>query len=249
MPKNSRTRRKKKEEDRDPDYYPEHLSPVPVGEDEETVFRPPLQGVRKRLSGGPMHRGAANMDTADYRRITEMITELVDMRARMEEVYKKRDGNNKRLPATPSIVRLDAQVPIAAADTEVTGVTAGKRKKKKKKTEGSSAGVDPSRSSEDAKRPKQNRNIEVGSSSQLNSTGRRGSVSKPLAQDRRETWSTVVRKGRGTSGRPAVSAETPVQRRKMLLQRSDLVLPMLLDRGRGRPLWVEQPGKFLRWLR
>lgn len=70
------------------DYDPGCASPT-ADEDSEAVFRPPLRGVRKRLDTGSLAGETSKVrsrDTPEYKRITEMIGELVDLRARIEMV-------------------------------------------------------------------------------------------------------------------------------------------------------------------
>lgn len=56
-------------------------------EEKNVAYRSPIKGVRKRFDIRPSTpRGEDSLrNAADQKRITEMITELIDIRARMQE--------------------------------------------------------------------------------------------------------------------------------------------------------------------
>lgn len=194
----------------DADYDPEYSLSA---DENEGMLRPSLRG--NRLDSGPTPGGTIKVnlrDTADYRCITDMITELIDMRARMEEHHISRDRNVKSSLVAPALAQSQVQTSAATTGTAVEGTIAKRKKKKKRAVEGgTSADIDPSRKIEVT--IQQNRNAEMGTwSQQPNPMGRRGSASKPPAVN--ETWSTVVKRGRdgnrrGGNRKPSISVKAP----------------------------------------
>lgn len=203
--RNARPKRVVEEEDMETDYDPFSNN----GQGEEAVFRSPLQGVRKRLDTG-LSGKAAKMrprDTAEYRRITEMIGELVDLRARLEENTCTKVSGATSTVVTLSLEQVGPRVSRASTGNtdNITVETGISNKKKKKKSRGNKVGgtgpeVNPARNLEPVGRSL--RNIDSDSVSyQPIVCGRRGSAAAlPRQQDPTNTWVTVVRRRERSKG-------------------------------------------------
>lgn len=161
------------------DGFPPSPSRLSTEEEKNVAYRPPIKEIQKRLDTRPSTSdgGGSLRDTADYKRITKMITELVDMRARMNE------GTHTAEKLFPS-----AAAPVAR-NTVVMGDDKRKNKKKKKDDRGGTAGPTSGTGSlRDAiSTDRQGRNIVTN--------GRRDNIPKPSSRMApKETWATVVRK-------------------------------------------------------
>lgn len=152
--------------------------------EEDAVFRPPLKGVRKRIDTNPAPGkrsvGTGLCDTPEYKRITEMITELVDIRARLDERGNYRDGDFKSSFAASSLIQ--ALNPQASHAANVMEIGKKKKKKKKKNQRSQAGGTDikgtPMLKLESTRRA--NRNAATDKSSlHPNARDRRGSTSRP----------------------------------------------------------------------
>lgn len=175
----------------------------PMDKEEDIVFRPPLRGVRKQLSTKPTPSGTTGIDfceTPEYKRITEMITELVDIRARLGEGGGDRRGSVRSSSGAPSLIRTRASRD-AMVDAENGVAEIGKKKKKKNKggtnTEGTSE-----HNLGSGRRVGRNNDAD-NASQQPNIGGRRGSIPRPPPQQtHNEDWATVIRRRGGANKRP-----------------------------------------------
>lgn len=155
-------------------------------------------------------------DTPEYRRITEIISELVDLRARVEKsVGAGASGDVGSTGAfPPGHVRLRGYRPSVSNTDKVVAETDGSNKKKKKKkkkgqikSDGAGPVDHPVRVVESVGRPRRS-----SAPSQPAVSGKCAGVSvPPVLQDPQDTWTTVVRRNRKNSG-PLVSS-LPQQRK------------------------------------
>lgn len=200
------------------DYDPGCASPT-ADEDSEAVFRPPLRGVRKRLDTGSLAGETSKVrsrDTPEYKRITEMIGELVDLRTRIEKGvgagFSGAAGSG-RVPPPEQMRSRVSQAPAGNTDHTVNETGGPKKKKKKrksrKKSEGTGPDNYPSRNPELTRRPRWD-----SAPYQPIASGRQMSaVVTSTLQDSKDAWTTVVRR-RGKGSGPSAPVESRAQRER-----------------------------------
>lgn len=128
--RSTRSKRVEKEENMETECDPGYTFSR-LDKDREAVSRLPLKGVRKQLDAGPSTGGTIIMspcDMAEYKRITAMIGELVNLRARIDENYSTRGRDTKKPGLISPLERLRPRVPPDSAVTETA-----RRKKRRRK--------------------------------------------------------------------------------------------------------------------
>lgn len=199
------------------DLDPLCVSPT-TEEDGNAVSRPPLKGVRKRLDTGPGDiPGVRPRDTPEYRRVTEMISELIDLRAHMEERTGVSAGHGVDSAGALSSeqTRSYGYRPLAVDTDRMVEDTNGpkkKKKKKKKKSQKNNGGVVPVDQPARALEPIGHPRRDVGPRRPLAGGGRAGAGVPPVQHDLKNTWTTVVGR-RARSGGPPIPAEEQVLRK------------------------------------
>lgn len=187
--------------------------------DEVAVFRPPLRGSRKRLDTKIISGGATegSRETPEYKRISEMISELIDIRARLETRAVSGGGTSS---VAPQQSQAQARSSRATAGSGGIGTDGAAGKKKKKKNRKDQASHRPS---------EETRIVTAGnlSSGGRNDqrAGRRDTPLQPQIKERRgstarlppqqppsETWATVARGKRGAGGSSASGVARRSQR-------------------------------------
>lgn len=186
---------------------------------------------------GPVTGGTVRArfrDTPEYRRITEMISELVDLSARVERGACAGPGDTVDpggIPP-PDRARASSRAPSAHAESidhttrEMCGPVE-KRKKKKNRRKAGGIGPEnlPIKKSELIERSRRDtvpyRSIE--------SDRRTSAAGAPVIQESKSAWTTVVRKGRRGGG-PSASAESRMQQART----GGLVLLALEDDNNNR---------------